>query len=97
MNGLARWAAAMTSIEGCASKALVQFAFEAIKLRAATICSVLPRVEQADPQASGPGVLNLGLRPGPPSGHLVGGNELLGLRDGSRSTRFSSRGPRGGC
>jgi hypothetical protein len=87
----------MTSMEGCAGKALVYLAFKAIKLRAATICGVLPRVEQTDPQASGPGVLDLGLRPGLPSGHLVGGNELLGLPDGSRSPRFPSRGPHGGC
>ena len=75
----------MTSIEGCAGKALVDFAFKAIKLRAATICDVFPRVEQADPQASGPGVLDLGLRPGPPRGHLVGGDELLGLQGGTAS------------
>ncbi len=76
------------SVERSERETLTHFTFEAVELRAATICNVLPRVEQADPQASGPGAVDLGRRPGPPSGHLVGGNELLGLRDGSRSPRF---------
>jgi hypothetical protein len=73
------------SVELGERETLTHFTFEAVELRPATVCNVLPRVEQADPEAGGPGVLELGLRPGPPGGHLVGGNELLGLRDGSRS------------
>src|SRR4051794_4459126 len=87
----------MASIERRAGKALVYFTFKTVELRPAATRSVFPCVEEAYPQASGPGVVDLGLSPGSRSSHLVGGNEVLGLRDGSRSAWCPHRGPHGGC
>jgi hypothetical protein len=90
-------AVSLTSIESRAGQALVHFAFKPIQSRPTPTRDVLPRVEKAYPQPGSPGVLDLGLRPGSRSNGLVGRNEVLGLRDRSRSPRFASRGPHGGC
>src|SRR3954464_11015871 len=86
-------ATSMTSIESRAGQALVYFAFKAIQSRPTPTRGVLPRVEEAYPQPSGPGVLDLGLCPDSRSSGFVGRNEILGLRDRSRPRR----GPHGGC
>ena len=92
-EGPLRWPLRSTSIESRAGHALVYFALKAVQLRPTPTRDVLPRIEKAYPQPSGPGVLDLGLSPHSSTSYLVGRNEVLGLRDRSRPRR----GPHGGC
>ena len=68
--------------QGCQGQPVADLARQAIELRPAAVGGVLLSVEQADPQARRPGVLNLMLGPPPPGRPLVAGDELLALSDG---------------
>lgn len=52
--------------DGHPGQPLVNLVSQAVELRSTALGSVLLRVEQADPQAGGPGVLDLRFRPLPP-------------------------------
>jgi hypothetical protein len=68
--------------QGCEGHALVYFGGEAVELGSAAAGGVFLGIEQADPQASGPGVAGLLFGPRPAGGGLVAGDEAGALSDG---------------